>query len=53
MCPQQWRKYLQQWGNVRDSGWNVRDSGWNVCNSGEIEYALRNVRLEIVIHKSA
>ena len=25
----------------------------NVRNSGEIEYALRNVRLEIVIHKSA
>ena len=32
---------------------NVRDSGGNVRNSGEIEYALRNVRLEIVIHKSA
>ena len=35
-------------------GGNVYDSAWgNVCNSGEIEYALRNVRLEIGIHKSA
>ena len=39
MCPQQWEKCPQQWGNVR--------------NSGEIEYALRNLRLEIVIHNSA
>ena len=37
---------LQQWGNVRDSGGNV-------CNSGEIEYALRNLKLEIVIHNFA
>ena len=53
MCPQQWGKCLQQWGNVPDSGENVCNSGGNVCNSGEIEYALRNVILEIVIHKSA
>ena len=39
-CPQLW-------------GGDVRDSGGIVCNSGEIEYALRNVRLKIVIHKSA
>ena len=41
---------MQQWGNVHDSGGNVRDStsGGNVFNSGEIEYALRNVRLKIV-----
>ena len=39
-------------GNVRNSGGNVCDSGGNVRNSGEIEYALRNVRLEIVIYKS-
>ena len=32
-------KCPQQWGNV--------------CNSGEIEYALRNSRLEIAIHNSA
>ena len=32
----QWGKCLRQWRNVR--------------NSGEIEYALRNLRLEIVIH---
>ena len=32
-------KCPEQWGNVRDSG--------------AIEFALRNVRLEIVIHKSA
>ena len=38
MCPQQW---------------NVCDSGGNVCNSGEIEYALRNLGLEIVIHNFA
>ena len=30
-----------------------KDSGVNVCNSGEIEYALRNLRLEIVIHNFA
>ena len=47
------RGSLQQWGNVHDSGRNVRDSGGNVCNSGEIESALRNLRLEIAIHKSA
>ena len=45
MCLQQW-ECLRQWGNVRNSGGNV-------CNSGEFEYALRNVRLEIVTHKSA
>ena len=45
---QQWRKCLQQWGNVRNSGGNVCDYGGNVCNSGEIEYALRNSRLENV-----
>ena len=28
----------------------VRDSGGNVYNSGEIEYALKNLKLEIVIH---
>ena len=51
---------MQQWGNVRDSGGNVPDSGGNFCNSGgnfcnsgEIEYALRNLRLEIVIHNFA
>ena len=38
-CLRQWGKCLQQWGNVH--------------NSGEIEYALKNVRLEIVIDKSA
>ena len=36
----------QQWGNVRDSGRNV-------CNSGEIEYAVRNSKLEKVIHNFA
>ena len=49
----QWGKCLQQWRNVCDSGGNVCVSGGNVCNSGEIEYALINVRLEIVIQKSA
>ena len=39
-------------GNVRDSGGNVCDSGGNVRDSWEIEYALRNLRLEIVIHNS-
>ena len=34
-------------------GGNVCDSGGNVRDSGEIEHALRNVRLEIVIHTSA
>ena len=52
-CPRQWGKCLQQWGNVRDSGGNVRNSGGNVCNSGEIEHALRNLRLENVIHNFA
>ena len=28
----------------------ICDSGGNVCDSGEIEYALRNLKLEIVIH---
>ena len=46
MCP-------QQWGNVCNSGGNVRDSGRNVCNSGEIEYAVRNSKLEKVIHNFA
>ena len=32
---------------------NVCDSGGNVCNSGEIEYVLRNLRLEIVIYNFA
>ena len=41
------------WGSVRNSGGNVRDSGGNVLNSGEIEYALRNLRLQIVIYNSA
>ena len=44
---------LQLWGNVCNSGGNVRDSGGNVCNSGEIEYVLRNSRLENVIHNFA
>ena len=53
--------------NVCNSGVNVCNSGGmsatvgemsatvrgNVCNSGEIEYALRNLRLEIAIHTSA
>ena len=34
-------------------GRNVRDSGGNDHNSGEIEYALRNLRLAIVIHNFA
>ena len=34
-------------------GGSVRDSGGNVRNSEEIEYALRNLRLEIFIHISA
>ena len=37
MCPQQW-ECLQQWGKCLQQ--------W------EIEYALRNLRLEIVIHNS-
>ena len=37
---------------VRNSG-NVRDSGGNVRNSGEIEYAPKDLRLEIVIHNFA
>ena len=37
-------------GNVCNSGGNVCESGGNVCNSGEIEYGLRNLRVEIVIH---
>ena len=53
MCPQQWTKCLRQWGNVRNSGGNVRDCGRNVCNSGEIEYAVRNSKLEKVIHNFA
>ena len=44
---------MQQWGNVRDSERYVRDSVGNVCNSGEIEYALRSLRLEIVNHNLA
>ena len=40
-------------GKVRNSGGNVRDSGRNVCNSGEIEYAVRNSKLEKVIHNFA
>ena len=36
----------QQWGNVRNSGGNVR-------NSGEIQYAVRNSRLEKVINNFA
>ena len=43
----------QQWGNVRNSGGNVCDSGRNVCNSGDIEYAVRNSRLEKVVHNFA
>ena len=31
----------------------VRDSGGNVRNSGEIEYAVKNSRLENVIHNFA
>ena len=34
-------------------GGNVCNSGGNVCNSGEIEYALKDLRLEIVIHNFA
>ena len=49
MCPQQW-ECLQQWGKCPRQWRNVCDSGGNVRNSGEIEYALRNLRLEIVIH---
>ena len=49
----QWGKCLQQWRNVRDSGGNVCDSGGTVRNSGEIEYALTNLRLEIVIENFA
>ena len=41
------KECLQQWGG------NVHNSGGNVHNSGEIEYALRNLRLETVIHNSA
>ena len=61
MCQQQW-ECPQKGGNVYNSGEmsttvgeNVHDSGVNVRNSGDIEYiyALRNVRLEIVIRKSA
>ena len=52
-CLRQWGKCLQQLGNVCDSGGNVCDRGGNVCNSGEIEYALRNLRLEIAIHNFA
>ena len=37
-------------GDVCNSGGNVCDSGGNVCDSGEIEYGLRNLRVEIVIH---
>ena len=40
-------------GDARNSGGNVRDSGGNVCNSGEIEYVVRNSRLENVIHNFA
>ena len=39
-------KCPQQWGNVRNSGANV-------CNSGEIEYVVRNSRLENIIHNFA
>ena len=52
-CPQQWGKCPQQWGNVCNSGGNVRNSGRNVCNSGEIEYVVRNSRLENIIHNFA
>ena len=30
-------------------GMSAQDRGGNVCNSGEIEYALRNVRLDFII----
>ena len=40
-------------GEMSTTVGEFRDSGGNVCNSGEIEYAQRNVRLEIFIHKSA
>ena len=43
----------QQWGNVRNSGGNVRDSEGNFRNSGEIEYVVKNSRLENVIHNFA
>ena len=39
--------------SCNNSGRNVRDGEGNVCNSGEIEYALRNLRLEIVNHNFA
>ena len=34
-----------------NSGGNVDDSGGNICNSGEIEFALRNLRLDPVFYK--
>ena len=46
-CPRQWVKCPRQWGEMSAT------VGGNVHNSGEIEYALRNVRLKIVIHMSA
>ena len=52
-CLQQWGNVCNSGGNVCNSGGNVCNSGGNVCNSGEIEYALRNLRLEIVIHNFA
>ena len=39
--------------DFKDSGENLRDSGGMSAIVGEIEYALRNLRLEIVIHNSA
>ena len=62
MCLQQWECPQQLGGgemsatvggHVCDSGGNIRNSGGNVCDSGEIEYALRKLGLEIVIHNSA
>ena len=61
------RECVRNSGNVCNSGVNVCNSGGmsptvgemsatvggNVSNSGEIEYALRNLRLEIAIHTSA
>ena len=38
---------------IYNSGEKSATVGGNVRNSGEIEYALRNLRLEIVIHNSA
>ena len=53
MCLQQWGNVCNSGGNVRNSGGNVRNSGENVRNSGEIEYAVKDSRLENVIHNFA